>query len=68
VADPAKIIPEMKKILAASKLLEPEYIEIVNPETLEPLNSVKGAALVALAARCGSTRLIDNIVVDAASD
>jgi pantoate--beta-alanine ligase len=68
VSDPGKIIPEMSKILAASKLLQPEYIEIVSPETLEPLNSVKGAALVALAARCGSTRLIDNILVDAASD
>ena len=67
-SDPGEIIPEMSKILAASKLLQPEYIEIVSPETLEPLNSVKGAALVALAARCGSTRLIDNILVDAASD
>lgn len=66
MADPQKIIGEMKTILAASKLLEPEYIEIVNPETLESLNPVKAPALVALAARCGSTRLIDNILVDAA--
>ncbi len=68
VRDPERIISEMRKILAASKLLEPQYIEITHPETLEPLNPVKGAALVALAARCGSTRLIDNILVDAASD
>jgi pantoate--beta-alanine ligase len=63
-----QIVTEMKKILEKSDLLEPEYIEIVNPKTLGPLNPVKGKALVAVAARCSSTRLIDNILVDAASD
>jgi pantoate--beta-alanine ligase len=68
VNDSEQIITEMKKILGQSSLLETEYIEIVEPETLEPLNPVKGKALVAVAARCGSARLIDNILVDAASD
>ncbi len=66
--DPEQVITQMRKILAESSLLEPEYIEIVEPETLEPLNYVKGPALVALAVRCGPARLIDNILVDAASD
>jgi pantoate--beta-alanine ligase len=68
VTSPEKIIAEMKRIIASSKLLEPEYIEIVNPQTLESLNPVKGPALIALAARCGRTRLIDNILVDTTSD
>jgi pantoate--beta-alanine ligase len=68
ISDPEKIIAEMRKILAASKHLEPEYIEIVDPQTLERLNPVKAPALVAVAARCGSTRLIDNILVDARAD
>jgi pantoate--beta-alanine ligase len=68
VTDPEQIITKMKKILAESSLLETEYIEIIDPETLEPLNPVKGPALVALAVRFGQARLIDNILVDAASD
>ncbi len=66
--DPEQIIVQMKNILAQSDRLEPEYIEIVNPETLELINPVKSKALVAVAARCGSARLIDNIVVDTASN
>jgi pantoate--beta-alanine ligase len=65
--DSKEIIAQMKKILCQSSLLEIEYIEIVEPEKLEPLNPVKGPALVALAVRCGPARLIDNILVDAAS-
>jgi len=66
--DSEQIIAQMRKVLAQSPLLKSEYIEIVEPETLELLNPVKGPALVALAVRCGSARLIDNILVDAASD
>jgi pantoate--beta-alanine ligase len=41
-----------------------DYIEIVDPETLEPRGaSVTGDELVAVAAKVGSTRLIDNIVL-----
>jgi len=68
VTEPEKIIAETKKILAQSSLFEPEYIEIVDPETLEPLEPVTGAVLIAVAARCGSARLIDNILIDTARD
>jgi pantoate--beta-alanine ligase len=68
VTDSVQIIDEMKKILAASTLLEIEYIEIVEPETLEPFKSIKGPVLVALAVRCGQARLIDNILMDTCSD
>jgi pantoate--beta-alanine ligase len=68
VTDSGQIITQMREILAESPLLKTEYIEIVGPETLEPLNPVKGPALVALAVRCGPARLIDNILVDAVSD
>jgi pantoate--beta-alanine ligase len=68
VTDSGQIVNDMKKILAEAPLLETEYIEIVEPETLEPLNYVKGPALVALAVHCGPARLIDNILVDVASD
>lgn len=42
---------------------ELEYIELVHPETLLPLPQVEEAGLIAIAARLGTTRLIDNIVL-----
>ncbi len=43
--------------------VEPEYLELVVPETLEPVTTVNGRVLVAVAARVGATRLIDNTLV-----
>jgi pantoate--beta-alanine ligase len=43
-----------------------EYVSIVDAETLAPLDTVDRRALVALAARVGRTRLIDNAVVSPA--
>jgi pantoate--beta-alanine ligase len=41
----------------------PEYVAVVDPDTFEPLTAVNGRALVALAARFGTTRLIDNTLI-----
>jgi pantoate--beta-alanine ligase len=41
----------------------PEYLELVSPDTLEPVHRVDAEALVLVAARVGSTRLIDNLLV-----
>jgi pantoate--beta-alanine ligase len=40
--------------------VEPEYVALVEPDTLEPVESLDGEALLALAARVGEVRLIDN--------
>jgi pantoate--beta-alanine ligase len=40
-----------------------DYFEIVNPDTLAPVEVVSRETLVAVAAYVGSTRLIDNIVL-----
>ena len=40
-----------------------DYFEIVDPETLDPVEDVSGGALVAVAAFVGDTRLIDNILL-----
>src|SRR5579863_2504792 len=44
-----------------------DYFEIVNPDTLDPVADVSGGALVAVAAYVGTTRLIDNLLLDARS-
>jgi pantoate--beta-alanine ligase len=40
--------------------VSPEYLALVDPETLEPLVELTGAGLLAIAARIGEVRLIDN--------
>ena len=40
--------------------LVPEYVEFVDEMSLTPLKMVESGTIMALAARCGTTRLIDN--------
>lgn len=42
---------------------EVEYFEIVNPDTLAPVLTVSTPSLAVVAARVGTTRLIDNLVL-----
>ncbi len=44
--------------------VEPEYVALVSPRTLEPVERLREPALLAIAARIGSTRLIDNTILD----
>jgi pantoate--beta-alanine ligase len=50
----------MSERLAAERLADVEYVSVANPRTLEELDDVEGPALLSLAVRFGSTRLIDN--------
>ncbi len=45
--------------------VEPEYVALVDGETLEPLARVNEDSLLAVAARVGDVRLIDNVVLSA---
>jgi pantoate--beta-alanine ligase len=47
----------------AEARIEPEYLAIVAADTLEPVTVVEGDVLVAVAARVGSVRLIDNVPI-----
>jgi pantoate--beta-alanine ligase len=49
--------------LAGESSVRLEYLEIVDPDTLDPVDSISSGALVAVAAFVGSTRLIDNILL-----
>lgn len=40
-----------------------QYLAVVDAETLEPISTLNGSARALLAARLGSTRLIDNIAI-----
>ena len=43
--------------------VDPEYVALVHPDDLRPVERVDGAVLVAVAARVGTTRLIDNTIL-----
>jgi len=54
---------EMRAVLASEPLARVEYVSVADGETLAELESVDRAAMVSLAVRIGSTRLIDNVTV-----
>ena len=45
--------------------IEPDYLELVSADTLAPVSEIDGNVLAVLAARVGSTRLIDNQLIHA---
>ncbi|HLO52008.1 MAG TPA: bifunctional pantoate--beta-alanine ligase/(d)CMP kinase [Kamptonema sp.] len=49
--------------LAAQPAVQVEYVELVDPNSLSAIETVEAAGLLAIAARVGSTRLIDNIIL-----
>lgn len=59
------ILEEAHEILRQVPALQVEYARIVDAESLEEVDPVRGRVLAAVAGRLGSTRLIDNIVIDA---
>jgi len=61
-----KIITEMKTVLNQVPDLKLEYANIIDAGTLEKPERISGKVLIAVAARLGPARLIDNILVDTA--
>ena len=66
-ADGRVIRPVMLDILRSTPDLRLDYVEIVDPHTLLPNPSARPPVLIAIAARSGTTRLIDNTVTGANS-
>ncbi|MFS8908195.1 bifunctional pantoate--beta-alanine ligase/(d)CMP kinase [Synechococcus sp. OH2] len=62
--------PSAEGILAAARAelehtpeVRVQYLELVDPQTLQPLSQVKDKGLLAIAAYVGQTRLIDNLLL-----
>jgi pantoate--beta-alanine ligase len=62
-ADSGKLIGEAQRILQEESGVQLEYFRIVDPETLEDVADARQGGLVAVAARVGATRLIDNLLL-----
>ena len=59
-----ELIGAMHKVLGQSPRIVPDYVSIVDTETLKNIEAIDQNALVAVAVKVGATRLIDNIIVD----
>ena len=57
------LITQVKTIVSANPEIAIEYIQLVEPKTLVPLVEVSSNGLLAIAARLGKTRLIDNVLL-----
>ena len=57
------ILTEMKQIIEAEPLAKIDYVEMVDADSIETVEEVKGRVLVAMAVYIGKTRLIDNFIV-----
>ena len=62
--DAAKLISAGREEFSREASVRLDYFEIVDPNTLDPVDDISQGALVAVAAFVGSTRLIDNILID----
>ena len=64
-ASPIDVLNEMKKRIETEPLVsELQYIGVYDINTLEELSEFTGKAVLACAVRIGSTRLIDNMLVE----
>lgn len=59
----SQLTDAMKKKLAEEPMADPEYVEVVNGENMQPVETFKKGDLVAMAVRIDGTRLIDNFTV-----
>jgi pantoate--beta-alanine ligase len=62
--DALRLSSSMREVLRTEPLAATDYAEIVDAETLEPVTRLRGVCLSLLAARFGSTRLIDNMLIE----
>jgi pantoate--beta-alanine ligase len=61
--DSVALVAEALRALQEEPAVQVDYCRIVDPDTLEDVPDVRHGALVAVAARVGTTRLIDNLLV-----
>jgi pantoate--beta-alanine ligase len=59
--NPAAIICKATDLITRGTGSPPEYVAVVDAETLEPLEALDRPAVLAAAVKIGQTRLIDNV-------
>lgn len=68
VRNPAELEARLDAFIRGEPLATPEVVAVRHPDTLAPLDTISGAALILLYVRIGRTKLLDNRVIDIASE
>jgi pantoate--beta-alanine ligase len=63
VQEPEKLSNKVRAVLAEEKAITIDYVEVADPESLEPLSTIGDNMVILVAIRLGLTRLIDNILI-----
>jgi pantoate--beta-alanine ligase len=61
--DPAAVEAVAYELLAAVRGVEVDYVALVEPDSFEPAKQAEAGQVLAVAARVGRTRLIDNVIL-----
>ena len=62
--DKEKIVEFIEKKISSERLAVIDYLAVVSAEDLSDVEQIAGKVLIALAVKFGSTRLIDNIIME----
>lgn len=62
--DAEKVIRTIREEIEKEPLAKIDYVEIVDWGNLEPVTTIQGAILTAIAVYIGKTRLIDNFIIE----
>jgi len=65
---PEEVLAAVQEVLAAEPLVKTDYVELVDPKTMEPVELIEGPALLLVAAALGETRLLDNATISPPED
>ena len=63
--DARTIAARMRDLIETAEDARIDYVALVDPETLQPVETITGPTLAALAVKIENTRLIDNCILDA---
>ena len=64
----ATLLTATRRLIEAQPLVDIDYVELLDAENLTPIERIERPAVLALAAKFGATRLIDNCVLDPADE
>jgi pantoate--beta-alanine ligase len=68
VRDVSRLEAAMHEVLRSGAVDAVDYAAVVDRQSLEPLDTLETPGIALVAARVGATRLIDNMMLTAATD
>lgn len=60
----SRVLEAMRRMIQAAAPSQVDYIALADPETLQPVETIRGRVVALLAVRIGTTRLIDNMILE----